>query len=224
MLLTKHGYSPTVSSPLQDGIIHCCLHHPHLRRHRKTMIVYVSAGQVPDENSMIELPGILLRFLHEPHCDPFLHRSHDHCSDTQADSENACINLEQSPVRTDLYGTAHFDNCLAGKPSSNEYFNIFNDEIDVWSPFSCNEESQLAHWCVWQNLSRAVINKRFRNPTMATVSNFTSSHTVFTRWNEISDPMGIDTWKSGKVCYNRLVYPNILDDDDFICLFHHNCV
>ena len=116
--------------------------------------------------------------------------------------------------RTRICGTPHLDNRLAGKPISNEYFDVFDDEIDLWSPFSCEEEYRLVHWCVKHNLSRAAINELFRNPTMATVSNFTSSHTLFKRLNEMSYAMGIDSWKSGKVCYNRLADPNNLHDDD----------
>jgi hypothetical protein len=103
-------------------------------------MVYVSAEQLPDDGFAIEHDGILLPFLHELHHDPSLHPSDDDFSDTEADSENVCIDPEQPPVRTRIYGTPHLDNSLAGRPISNKYFNIFDDEIDLWSPFSCEEE------------------------------------------------------------------------------------
>jgi len=118
----------------------------------------------------------------------------------QADREIACIDPEQSPVWTRICGTPHLDVRLAGKPISNECFDIFNNEIDLWSRYSCEEEYRSAHWCVKHNLSRSAVNELFRNPTMRTISNFTSSHTLFKRWNEMSYAMGIDCWKSGKVC------------------------
>jgi hypothetical protein len=149
----------------------------HLRCDHKERTVYVSAEQLPDDGCAIEHDSIRLPFVHEPHHDPFLHHSDDDSSDTEADSENACIDPEQPPVQTRICGTPQLDNRLAGKPISNEYFVVFNDEIDVWSPFSCAEEYRLAHWCVKLNLSRAAINELFRNRTMATVSNVTSSHT-----------------------------------------------
>jgi hypothetical protein len=34
--------------------------------------------------------------------------------------------------------------------------------------------------------------------------------------------MGIDSWKSGKVCYNRLADPNNLWDNDYTRFFYHN--
>jgi len=152
------------------------------------------------------------------------HTSDYHPSDTEAHRENACIDPEQHPVRPRIYGTTHFDNCLAGRPVGNEYFDIVEGEIEIWSPLTCEEEYQLAHWCIKHNLSRAAINELFRNPTMATVSNLTLSHTSFKGLNEMSYPMGIDSWKSGTLCYNRLADPNNLRDDDYIRFIHRNPV
>jgi len=131
------------------------------------------------------------------------------------DRENACIDPEQPPARTPICGASHLDNLLAGKPSSNEYFDIFDDEIDLYTPFSCVEEYRLAHRWVKHNLSRAAINELFRNPMMATISNFTLSHTLFKRLNKTSYAMGIESWKFGTVCYNRLADPNYLRGNDY---------
>ena len=143
---------------------------------------------------------------------------------SEAHSENAFIDSEQPPFRTCIYGTPHLDNSLAGKPLSNKYVNIFNDEIDLWSPCSCEEVYWSAHWCIKHNLSWATINERFRNPTIATVRILTSSYTWFKRLNEMSYAIGIDCWKSGKVCYNCLAVPNNLHDDDYPCFFGSNPV
>jgi len=121
----------------------------HLHRNHKERIVYVSAKQLPDDGFAIEHDSILLPFVHVPHHDPFFHPSDHHSSDTEADSENACIDPEQPPVRTRICDTPHFDNRLAGKPISNEYFDVFDYEIDLWSPVSCEEEYRLAHWCCY---------------------------------------------------------------------------
>jgi len=196
----------------------------HLRRDHKERIVYVSAVQLPDNGYAIEHDSILLPFFHEPHHDRFVHPSDDDSSDTEADGENGCIDPEQPPVRTRICGTLHLDNHLAGKPISNEYFDVFDDEIDLWSPFSCKEEYRLADWCVKHNLSRAAINELFRNPTMAIISNFTSSHPLFKRLNEMSYARGIDSWKSGKVYYNRVADSNNLRDNDYTRFFHRNPV
>jgi hypothetical protein len=196
----------------------------HLRCDHKEWIVYVSADQLPDDGFAIEHNSIRLPFVHEQHHNPFLHPSDYDSSDTEADSENACIDPEQPPVQIHICGTPHLDHRLAGKPISNEYFNVFNNEIDLWSPFSGEEEYRLVHWCVKHNLSRAAINERFRNTTMATVSNFTLSHTLFKRSNEMSYTMCIDSWKSGKVCYNRLADPSNLRDDDYTHFFYRNPV
>jgi len=194
----------------------------HLRRNHKERIVYVSAEQLPDDGFVIKHDSILLPFVHEPHHDPRLHRSDIHSSDAEADSENACIDPEQPPVRTRICATPHLDNCPAAKPISNEYFNIFDNEIDLSSPLACEEDYRSAHWCIKHNLSRATITELFRNPMMATVSNCTSSHTLFKRLNKMSYAIGIDTWKSSKVCLNRLADPNNLRDDDYTRFFYRN--
>jgi len=197
----------------------------HFRRDHKARIVYVSAEQLPDDGFAIEHNSVLLHsFVHEPHHDPFLHPPNDDSSDTEAESENACINPEQPPVRIRIHSTPHLDNRPAGKPISNEYLEILDDGIDPWSLFPCEEEYQLAHWCVKHNFRRAAFNELFRNPTMATLTSFTSSHTVFNRLNEMSYTMRIDSWKSGKVCCNRLAYPNNLRDEDYTRFFYRNPV
>jgi len=103
----------------------------HLRCDHKERIVYISAEELPDDGFAIEHDSILLPFVHEPHHDSFLHPSDDDSSDTGADSENACIDPEQPPVQIRISGTPHLDNRLAGRPISNEYFNVFDDEIDL---------------------------------------------------------------------------------------------
>jgi len=40
----------------------------------------------------------------------------------------------------------------------------------------------------------------------------------------MSYTMGIDSWISGKVCYNRLAYSNNLRDDDYTRFFYRNPV
>jgi len=42
--------------------------------------------------------------------------------------------------------------------------------------------------------------------------------------NEMSYTMGIDSWKCGKVCFNRLADPNNLRDDDYTRWFYRNPV
>jgi len=116
------------------------------------------------------------------------------------------------------------DNLVVSKPISNEYFDILDNEIDLGLLFSREEEYQLVHRCVKHLLSRAAINELFRNLMMATVSNFTSSHTVFKGLNEMSYAVGIDSLKSRKVCYNRVADPNNLHDDDYTRFIHCHAV
>jgi hypothetical protein len=103
----------------------------HLRRDHKARIVYLSAEQLPDDGFAIKHDSILLPFVHEPHNYHFLHPSDNDSSDPEADTVSACIDPENPPVRTPICGTPHLDNRLAGKPISNEYFDVFDDEIDL---------------------------------------------------------------------------------------------
>jgi hypothetical protein len=108
----------------------------------------VSAEQLPDDGFAIEHDNNLLSFIHYPHHDPFLHPPDDDYSDTEADSKNAFIDPEQPPVWTRVCGTPHLDNRLPGKTISNVYVDIFDDEIDLWLQFSCEEEYSSVGWCV----------------------------------------------------------------------------
>jgi len=82
-------------------------------------------------------------------------------------------------------GTPHYVHCPAGKSISKEQFDILNYEIDLSSLLSSNVEYRLVHQCVKHNVSRAVMNKLFKNPMMTTVSHFTFSHTLFKLLNEM---------------------------------------
>jgi hypothetical protein len=86
----------------------------------------------------------------------------------------------------------------AGKAIDSD-FNIFNDQIDQWAPFSCEEEYHLAHWCVKHKLSRAAINELMKLQGVNT--NFTSAYSLYTKIDEMTYALGIDSWKSGKVSY-----------------------
>jgi len=172
------------------------LTYPH--HDQKEWIVHIKAKRLPYDGFANDHDSIQLPFFHEPHYDCFPHPSDNDCSDTEANGENACIDPEQPPVQIHIYGTPHLDNCLAGNGILNEYFHIFDNEIDLWSPFSRQEEYQLAHRCVKHQLSSATINELFRNPKVATVSNLTSSHTWFIRLNEMSYVMRIDFGNQAK--------------------------
>jgi hypothetical protein len=81
----------------------------------------------------------------------------------------------------------------------NDCFDIFDDACDPLAQLCSEKDYQLAYLCVNPNLSMAGNNELFRNCAIATVSNFTWFHTVFKWMNEMSNVMGIKSWKSGKV-------------------------
>jgi hypothetical protein len=59
---------------------------------------------------------------------------------------------------------------------------------------------------------------------MATVSNFTASHTLFKRFYEISYAIAVEALKSRKLCNNGLADPVNLRNDDYIGFFYRNVV
>jgi len=199
----------------------------HLHCDPNESIVYVPAEQQPDDSFAIESDTILHAFSHELHRNLCLHPSNYEICNTAANSDPECIDPEQPPVQTSICGTPHLDTCLATKPVSNKYFDIVDNKIDLWSPIWYEEEYRIVYWYIKHELSRAAINKRFRNPTMATICNFTLSNTVFKTLNEMCYAMGIDSWTSGKVYYNDLANPNNLCDTDsshFFFLHAGECI
>ena len=201
-----------------------CAFIPHLCRDQKERIVYLSAKQLPEDGCAFEHDSNLLSFVHESHCDPFVHPADDDSSDTEADCENASINPEQPPVRTRIYGTPQIHSRLAGKLNSNVYFDNFDDDIDLWSQWSCEEEYWLAHSRNKHNLRRAAINELVRNSMMATITNLTWSHTLLKRSNKMSYMMGIVSGKSSKVYFNHLADPINHRDNDYTHCFYRNAV
>jgi len=115
----------------------------HVCRDHNARIAYVWAEQLPDDGLAIKHMSHLLLCVHAPHCHPFYYPSDDNSGGTEADSENICIDPEPPPIQTHIYGTPHLDNHLASKPISNKYFDIFIDEIDIWSQFSYQEKVDL---------------------------------------------------------------------------------
>jgi len=130
----------------------------------------------------------------------------------------------QSPVWIPLHGTPHLDIRLASKPTNNEYFNIFDNEIDVWSPLLCQEEAWFVKWCIKHYLSRAAIHELLRNRTMASGSIFTAFLPSFERLNEMSCVMRINSWNSDTLCSNGLANPINFSNDDSTCILYHNPV
>lgn len=158
----------------------------HLHRGHKVRIVDVPAKQPSDDGSMIEHSSILLPFIHDPHLDPFLHLSNGDSNDVEANNENMLYDPVQLPVGTRNNRTPRLHNGLTGMPITNDYVNIFDDEVDLWSPSSCMEQYPSVHWCVMHNFGRAAFNELFMNLMIGTVSNITSSSTVFKKLNLIT--------------------------------------
>jgi hypothetical protein len=78
-------------------------------------MVYLLAETLPDDDFAIKYDSILLPFIHELHSDPVLHPSDHDSSDTEADSNNACIDPEKPPARTQIHGNSYLEYCLAGQ-------------------------------------------------------------------------------------------------------------
>jgi len=168
-----------------------------LCKDHKERIEYLSAEQLPDDHVAINQDSILLPFVHDLQHNRGHHPSDDDCSEAELDSKNACIDREQPPAQTLIHGTPHSDNRLGGKCIDKKSFEIFDTGIDLWTALSCEEEYRLAHWRAKHNLSRAAIIEHSRNPALATVGNFTSTHTVFERFMKMYHVMRIDSCKLG---------------------------
>jgi len=154
--------------------------------------------------------SILLAYVHELHCNRFVYPPEVHFYNIETDTERLFVDQLRPPIWTRIYGTAHCDHHLAGNYSSNEYFNIFDDEIYLYSFYSWMEKYQSVHWCIKHKLNRAAFNELLWIPTMAIISNFTLSCNVFQRLNEASYRMGIDSGTSCKVNYSHQANPNNL--------------
>jgi len=188
------------------------------------MIIYITAEQLPGNGFPIKHDWILLPFVVELNYNPFLHSSDRYFCHTYSDPDDLYVDLEQPSVRTHIYGAPDLDSNVTGKRLSNEYFNIFDSGIDLWLPLLGQEKYRLAQWCVTHHWSSASVNEQFRIPTMATISNSTSSHTLIKRLNGMPCAMCIDCWTSGGVWYKHFADSNNLCNNDYKHFFYRNFV
>jgi hypothetical protein len=182
----------------------------HLWYNHHDSILYGAAKQLLDNCVAIKYHSILLVFIDEPHGHSVHYPFNDNSSDTDANSDFDYFNAEQPPVSTRMYGNSQWNSSLAGMTIRNWYFDIFDNEIHLWSPFPCEKKHWFVSRCYKYNLSIAAIMKDFGYPMMATVTNFASSHPWFKSLNQMSFTICIDLWKSDTVCYNDLTNPNII--------------
>jgi len=83
-------------------------------------------------------------------------------------------------------------------------------------------EYRLEYGHIKHKKSRAAMIKLFRNPTMATVSSFTYSYSLFNMLHETIYVIHINSLKSITLCHTRLANPNNLHDNDYTCFFYPN--
>jgi len=149
----------------------------------------------------------LLPFVYEPHRDPFLDPSDNNSSNPVATSDTASIILEQPPVRTHIYGTPHLHKRVAQNPISNKYHNTSKMNL-INGHLVLTRRSIICRTGASSTGREQLLSTSFsEHLSIPTISNFTSSHTLFTMLYELSDVMGIDTSESGKVSYNHWATP-----------------
>jgi hypothetical protein len=100
----------------------------------------MSAELLPDDRFPNEYNTFELVLGSDSHRDPFVHHFTNDTCDTEAGSDDVYIDPDDPPVPICIFSTPHLDNLLACQPSSNEDFNIFDHEIALWLPLSCEEE------------------------------------------------------------------------------------
>jgi hypothetical protein len=114
----------------------------HFHRDHKERTVFEWDKELQEDVDVITQSRISLWFFYSPHFNPS-HDASDHdYSDTQADFNTVWIDPQQPPVRSSIYGNTQLDNPLARKLIYKEYLNCLNNEIDLGSPLSCQEEDQ----------------------------------------------------------------------------------
>jgi len=141
-------------------------------------IEYVSAKQPRDNGFVIKQNEILLLFSCKQYYNLSLYSFHDDSCVIDTTSQSICVDPAQPAAQARINGTPHLDNHLACKPITNKYFDILNNESDLWLQFTCEEENWLVYWCPKHILRWAGVNRLSRNSMMATISNSTLSQNL----------------------------------------------
>jgi len=199
-------------------------HITHLYQDHQERIVYISAEQLPDDGYAFKHDIILLQLVHEPHCEVFFNLPKN-IQAIQTPATKMCLSINSNILLGHRFMVLH--TWTTAEPASLLIKNIWRSsmmKIYLWLTLPCEEEYWLVHSCINHNLSRAVINELFRNPTIAIIRIFTVFHTSLNWLNEMSYAKRFESWKSGKVCISYLADANNLRDDDYTRCFSRNPV
>ena len=78
------------------------------------------------------------------------------------------------------------------------------DQPDNWAPFDNEKEYRFAEWIVKHRISQTAVDDLLISPVFQGNHTFTSAYAVFKKLDKMTYELGIQTWKSGKMSFNRV--------------------
>ncbi len=96
----------------------------------------------------------------------------------------------------------------AGRPLDGT-FDLDEDDLDPFRPFSSKQEYQIASWCIKNSISRTAIDELLGIQGFQHLTNTTSAHRLFNKIDDMHYPLDESSWEQGYVCFDRLEDPNI---------------
>jgi len=101
----------------------------HVSPNYNEYIALISTGHLPDDCSPTVRDSLFRPLAPKLDRDQYLQTSNYHSTDREANTNNTCIDPEQPPVQTKIYGTAHLDYNLPIKSFRGGNFDMLDVEI-----------------------------------------------------------------------------------------------
>ena len=77
------------------------------------------------------------------------------------------------------------------------------DQPDNRAPFDNEKEYRFAEWIVKLRISQTAVDELLKSPVFQDHHTFTSAYAVFKKIDKMTYKLGMQTWKSGKVSFDR---------------------
>lgn len=99
-----------------------------------------------------------------------------------------------------------------------------NAQQNDWAPFGNEKEFRFAEWVVKHRISKTAVDELLKSPAFAGNHTFTSAYSLFKKIDNMSYELGMQTWKTGKVSFNRSDGGNRFSDAPFTSFYYRNPV
>lgn len=220
----------------------------HLRDKHGERVEYVPRELLPNEGFLLERDHILLP--HTPRPTVLPPDSEDEVDDTEnnEESNNHDINSEEiaenqciddwNAIPNEDYSmpdaipppvVAHIETPTEREPGKVvegglDLLDVETTQLNDWAPFDNEKEFRFAEWVVKHRISKTAVDELLKSPAFGGNHTFTSAYSLFKKLDNMVYELGMHTWKTGKVSFNRSDTGNRISTTAYTSFYYRNPV